>query len=72
MTQLLFRCVVVSLSGEGLISLVRHLRFIQEMLGHGDISSTQVYTQVTVEKLRAVHTATHPRRLKRERGGEQA
>jgi integrase/recombinase XerD len=43
------------------------IRFIQAMLGHGDISSTQVYTQVSVEKLRAVHRATHPRGLKRER-----
>jgi integrase/recombinase XerD len=37
------------------------IRFIQAMLGHGDISGTQVYTQVSVEKLRAVHIATHPR-----------
>jgi integrase/recombinase XerD len=39
------------------------------MLGHGDISSTQVYTQVSVEKLRAVHTATHPRGLKKTEEG---
>jgi integrase/recombinase XerD len=43
------------------------IRFIQAMLGHGDISSTQVYTRVSVEKLRAVHAATHPRGLKREK-----
>jgi integrase/recombinase XerD len=36
------------------------IRYIQTMLGHADISSTQIYTQVSVEKLRAVHAATHP------------
>lgn len=36
------------------------LRYIQVMLGHSDISSTQVYTRVSVEKLRDIHKATHP------------
>ncbi len=41
------------------------IRFIQVMLGHRDLSTTQIYTQVSVEKLRAVHAATHPSVKKR-------
>ena len=36
------------------------VRFVQEMLGHASLETTQLYTRVTVEKLRAVHAATHP------------
>jgi integrase/recombinase XerD len=35
-------------------------RFIQAMLGHADISTTQVYTQVSIHKLKQVHALTHP------------
>ena len=34
--------------------------FIQRMLGHADISTTQVYTQVSIGKLREIYQATHP------------
>lgn len=37
------------------------LRSIQEMLGHADISSTQVYTQVVNQKLKTVYNKAHPR-----------
>ena len=36
------------------------IRFIQAMLGHSDLKSTQVYTRVSIEKLREIHKATHP------------
>lgn len=36
------------------------IRFIQEMLGHADLTSTQQYTHVSVQQLQAVHAATHP------------
>ena len=39
------------------------IRFIQVLLGHEDLTSTQVYTQVSVEKLRLVVVATHPAKL---------
>ena len=29
-------------------------------LGHADLSTTQIYTQVSIEKLREIHAATHP------------
>jgi integrase/recombinase XerD len=41
------------------------IRFIQAILGHANLSTTQLYTQVSIRKLKEVHTATHPARLHR-------
>ncbi|MGQ0744265.1 MAG: tyrosine-type recombinase/integrase [Acidimicrobiales bacterium] len=37
------------------------LRVVQELLGHADLASTQVYTHVSKERLKSVHASTHPR-----------
>jgi integrase/recombinase XerD len=37
------------------------IRVVQELLGHASISTTQVYTKVSPERLRAVYEASHPR-----------
>lgn len=42
-------------------------RFIQAILGHASLNSTQVYTHVAIDKLRQIHDATHPARLTRTR-----
>lgn len=39
------------------------IRFIQAMLGHAKLDTTQIYTQVSIRKLKDIHTATHPGRV---------
>jgi integrase/recombinase XerD len=41
------------------------IRFIQQMLGHAELSTTQIYTQVSIRKLKEIHSLTHPARLER-------
>jgi integrase/recombinase XerD len=36
------------------------IRYVQQMLGHADIKTTQTYTQVAIRTLQRVHAATHP------------
>ena len=36
------------------------IRFIQQMLGHANLSTTQIYTEVTIGQLKRVHAMTHP------------
>jgi integrase/recombinase XerD len=36
------------------------IRFIQAMLGHADLRATEIYTQVSIRKLKEIHAATHP------------
>lgn len=39
------------------------IRYIQAILGHASLESTQVYTQVSIIKLKEVHAATHPAQI---------
>ena len=41
------------------------IRFIQSLLGHAKLDTTQIYTLVSLAKLKEVHNATHPARLHR-------
>jgi integrase/recombinase XerD len=36
------------------------IRHIQAILGHAQLSTTEIYTQVSIQKLKAVHALTHP------------
>lgn len=40
------------------------IRYIQELLGHAKLDTTQIYTQVSIKKLKAIHEATHPAKFK--------
>ena len=40
------------------------VRVVQELLGHASVTTTQVYTLVTVERLREVYATSHPRALR--------
>ena len=47
------------------------IRFIQTLLGHAKLDTTQIYTQVSLAKLKEVHNATHPAKLTRAPGATQ-
>jgi integrase/recombinase XerD len=37
------------------------IRIVQELLGHSSVTTTQIYTKVTIEALRHVYSTSHPR-----------
>lgn len=41
------------------------IRDLQEILGHAQLSTTEIYTHVSIERLKAVHAKTHPAQLAR-------
>lgn len=55
----LFRHTAATLLLEGGMDI----RYIQAMLGHAELSTTQIYTLVSMAQLKAVHAATHPARM---------
>ena len=47
-------------------------RYVQALLGHEALSTTQIYTKVAIRKLKEVHTATHPSARLGKHGGAAA
>ncbi len=62
----LFRHTMATLMLEG----GADIRYIQQMLGHSRLETTDVYTHVSIRTLKAVHAATHPARLTRAAGAQ--
>jgi len=52
----LFRHAMATLMLEG----GADIRHIQEILGHASVATTEIYTQVSIRRLQAVHASTHP------------
>jgi integrase/recombinase XerD len=48
------------------------IRYIQSLLGHSKLDTTQIYVQVSLAKLKEVHAATHPARLERRQDANAA
>jgi integrase/recombinase XerD len=48
------RCATLMLEGGA------DVRYTQEMLGHAELSTTQIYTRVSIRRSKAVHALTHP------------
>lgn len=44
------------------------VRFIQALLGHASLSTTEIYTHVSIGKLKEIHTATHPASVQEGKG----
>jgi len=37
------------------------IRIVQELLGHSSVTTTQIYTMITIEKIRESYISAHPR-----------
>ena len=48
------------------------IRYIQAMLGHANLQTTEIYTHVSIDKLREIHDATHPAKLERSEHDEMS
>ena len=77
-SQMVKRCIEKAEIGRsGSCHLFRHscathilengadIRFIQQLLGHAKLDTTQVYTEVSIKQLQEVHARTHPVRVKK-------
>jgi integrase/recombinase XerD len=78
LSQMSTRCIErADIGRQGSCHLFRHtcathmlengadIRFIQQLLGHAKLETTQIYTEVSIKQLLEVHARTHPARLQK-------
>lgn len=47
------------------------VRHVQALLGHSKLETTQLYTHVSIRKLKEIHSACHPARLRQSLSGKE-
>jgi integrase/recombinase XerD len=61
--------VAATVSTDESVVFLTYIRYVLEMLGQAKLDTTTIYTHETIDKLKEIHTATHPSaRLKKPEG----